>query len=110
MTKQIINITRKYTVTYEGGDVQDFIKAADDLSNALLYHGLDSYDAGDAVGAIIEIVSMPEFESGWVHTEGELVISATYEDDFFIWEPPFEGELPIHEFDIDDPRNAEDPR
>lgn len=87
-----VNITRNYKITFTG-TINDYCTAADYLLDDHFGEHLDSWDAGDATGAILRIAN-----SIWAaddlsqlildeddHSIPDLRILITYEDDFFKW-------------------------
>lgn len=88
MTNQTRTITvrRTYTIIVEG-DVteEEYIALSEDLQDA----PLDTRDAGDATGAIIECLGQDmDGETVTVNDRGGM-LSVSWDDAPFEWNPPF---------------------
>lgn len=86
-TTQKVLATRRFTVEFTKGKNDQFIEVMNAVHLANFGQGLDSLDLGDAMGAAMK---MTEEEGIWAYVSDdmEFSITAEYNDDLFIWEPP----------------------
>jgi hypothetical protein len=88
---QQITIHRTLTVAYSPLGVDRFVQEMNQAGLDLFGEGLDSMDGGDATGMAVKLHSYFQDNLGnylWESEDEEFILTVTYEDDSFIWDPP----------------------
>jgi hypothetical protein len=96
-TKHTITVRRTYTIEVEG-TIDDFVQLMDSESTLYLGHQLDSLDAGDAIGAVLELAdrdlqdrdTAPDGNNILLQDEDPacpVTVKVAVEDALFEWSP-----------------------